>query len=76
MSHPIMHRIVAKNVKVSIGIRNSLNPPKFPNQYIKLSFSFTQEYIEEDAGLRPFFEKIINADKKLFLVTNSPFHFV
>jgi hypothetical protein len=40
-----------------------------------LSFSY-KEYIDESPRLREFFERLINADKKLFLVTNSPFHFV
>lgn len=34
------------------------------------------EYIEKNVSLRPFFERLIGAGKKLFLVTNSPYHFV
>jgi hypothetical protein len=35
-----------------------------------------REYIKENANMRPFFERLATANKKLFLVTNSPFHFV
>ncbi|CAG9859172.1 unnamed protein product [Phyllotreta striolata] len=48
-SHPVMHKIVSKNVS---------------------------EYIESNDKLRPFFDRLIKANKKLFLVTNSPFGFV
>lgn len=34
------------------------------------------EYIETNDKLRPFFDRLIKAGKKLFLVTNSPYHFV
>ncbi|KAG5893550.1 hypothetical protein JTB14_013634 [Gonioctena quinquepunctata] len=34
------------------------------------------EYIESNDTLKPFFERLINANKKLFLVTNSPYGFV
>lgn len=34
------------------------------------------EYIDQNKMLRKYFEKLISAHKKLFLVTNSPFHFV
>jgi hypothetical protein len=35
-----------------------------------------KEYIKETPEMRKFFERLMNANKKLFLVTNSPFHFV
>lgn len=35
-----------------------------------------EKYIEKHPNLIKYFEKLINANKKLFLVTNSPFHFV
>lgn len=35
-----------------------------------------KEYIKASPDLRKFFEQLGNAGKKLFLVTNSPFHFV
>ncbi|XP_050314176.1 5'-nucleotidase domain-containing protein 3 isoform X1 [Anthonomus grandis grandis] len=34
------------------------------------------EYIETNDKMRPFFDRLVNAGKKLFLVTNSPYHFV
>ncbi|KAL1492968.1 hypothetical protein ABEB36_011123 [Hypothenemus hampei] len=34
------------------------------------------EYIERNDKLRPFLDRLVNAGKKLFLVTNSPYHFV
>lgn len=34
------------------------------------------EYIDTNQNLRKFFERLIEAGKKLFLVTNSPYHFV
>ncbi|CAH0727361.1 unnamed protein product, partial [Brenthis ino] len=47
--HPIMHRIVAKNV---------------------------EEYIRPNSDLKKYFQILQENDKKLFLVTNSPYHFV
>ncbi|XP_046960933.1 5'-nucleotidase domain-containing protein 3 isoform X2 [Vanessa cardui] len=47
--HPIMHKIVAKNV---------------------------EEYIRPNSDLRKYFQLLQESDKKLFLVTNSPYHFV
>jgi 5' nucleotidase family len=38
--------------------------------------SHSKEYIHESPNMRKFFERLVNANKKLFLVTNSPFHFV
>ena len=35
-----------------------------------------QDYLEEDPQLKIFFDRLIRANKKLFLVTNSPFSFV
>lgn len=35
-----------------------------------------KEYIKETPDMRKFFDRLVNANKKLFLVTNSPFHFV
>lgn len=35
-----------------------------------------REYIKENTDMRMFFERLVNANKKLYLVTNSPFHFV
>ncbi|KAJ8950351.1 hypothetical protein NQ314_007886 [Rhamnusium bicolor] len=34
------------------------------------------EYIEYNEKLKPFFDRLVNANKKLFLVTNSPYGFV
>ncbi|XP_029661742.1 5'-nucleotidase domain-containing protein 3 isoform X2 [Formica exsecta] len=34
------------------------------------------EYLEPNKDLKRFFERLRKADKKMFLVTNSPFHFV
>ncbi|KYM90979.1 5'-nucleotidase domain-containing protein 3 [Atta colombica] len=34
------------------------------------------EYLEQNKDLRRFFDRLRNAGKKTFLVTNSPFHFV
>lgn len=34
------------------------------------------EYIESDPKLEPFFQRLRNAGKELFLVTNSPYAFV
>lgn len=34
------------------------------------------EYIESNDKIRPFFDKLVQVGKKLFLVTNSPYHFV
>lgn len=35
-----------------------------------------EDYLESDPQLRTFFERLNQAGKKLFLVTNSPFIFV
>lgn len=35
-----------------------------------------EDYLEEDPQLKIFFDRLIRANKKLFLVTNSPFSFV
>ncbi|XP_037925825.1 5'-nucleotidase domain-containing protein 3 isoform X2 [Hermetia illucens] len=35
-----------------------------------------EEYIEKNPDLVKFFQRLVNAGKKLFLVTNSPFNFV
>lgn len=35
-----------------------------------------KDYIKETPTMRKFFERLVNANKKLFLVTNSPYHFV
>ncbi|CAG9759369.1 unnamed protein product [Ceutorhynchus assimilis] len=34
------------------------------------------DYIESNPKMRPFLDKLVRAGKKLFLVTNSPYHFV
>lgn len=34
------------------------------------------DYIEQNEDLRVFFQRLIKAEKKLFLVTNSPYAFV
>lgn len=34
------------------------------------------EYIEKNSMLPAYFQKLVNAGKKLFLVTNSPYAFV
>lgn len=35
-----------------------------------------EDYIEASPELRRFFDRLVHAKKKLFLVTNSPYHFV
>lgn len=35
-----------------------------------------EDYLEKDPRLEVFFQRLIDAGKKLFLVTNSPFKFV
>lgn len=42
----------------------------------KIVGDHVREYIKESPEMRTFFERLIKADKKLFLVTNSPYHFV
>lgn len=42
----------------------------------KIVGEHVQDFIKESPDLRNFFERLANANKKLFLVTNSPFHFV
>ena len=42
----------------------------------KIVGEHVKEYIKELPDMRKFFERLVNANKKLFLVTNSPFHFV
>jgi phage/plasmid-associated DNA primase len=34
------------------------------------------EYLEQNKYIRKFFDRLVAAGKKLFLVTNSPYHFV
>ncbi|KAK0075392.1 hypothetical protein PV325_006953, partial [Microctonus aethiopoides] len=34
------------------------------------------EYLEQNKALSKFFDRLVSANKKMFLVTNSPFHFV
>jgi hypothetical protein len=34
------------------------------------------EYLEQNRDIRKFFDRLVAAGKKLFLVTNSPYHFV
>ncbi|KAK0171450.1 hypothetical protein PV327_011287, partial [Microctonus hyperodae] len=34
------------------------------------------EYLEPNKALSKFFDRLVSANKKMFLVTNSPFHFV
>lgn len=34
------------------------------------------EYLEQNRDLKRFFDRLKRANKKMFLVTNSPFHFV
>lgn len=42
----------------------------------KIVGEHTKEYIKASPDMRKFFERLVNANKKLFLVTNSPFIFV
>lgn len=42
----------------------------------KIVGEHVKEYIKETPDMRCFFERLVNANKKLFLVTNSPYHFV
>ena len=41
----------------------------------KIVGDHVKEYIKEDTNMKRFFQRLINSNKKLFLVTNSPFHF-
>jgi hypothetical protein len=34
------------------------------------------EFLEQNKYIRKFFDRLVAAGKKLFLVTNSPYHFV
>lgn len=34
------------------------------------------EYLEQNKDIRKFFDRLVAAGKKLFLVTNSPYRFV
>lgn len=34
------------------------------------------EYLEQNRDIRKFFDRLVAAGKKLFLVTNSPYRFV
>jgi hypothetical protein len=34
------------------------------------------DYLEQNKDIRKFFDRLVAAGKKLFLVTNSPYHFV
>lgn len=34
------------------------------------------EYLEQNRDLKRFFDRLKEANKNMFLVTNSPFHFV
>jgi hypothetical protein len=34
------------------------------------------EYLEQNKDIRRFFDRLVAAGKKLFLVTNSPYRFV
>jgi len=42
----------------------------------KLVVENVSEYLELNKDLTRFFDRLRNANKKMFLVTNSPFHFV
>lgn len=35
-----------------------------------------REYIHPNPEIRTYFDRLVKANKKLFLVTNSPYHFV
>lgn len=35
-----------------------------------------EKYLEDNPGIREWFQILRKADKKLFLVTNSPYQFV
>ncbi|CAG9808091.1 unnamed protein product [Chironomus riparius] len=63
--HP---EIMFRDVKNAIG---SSHPVMH-----KIVGDHVKEYIKEDTNMKRFFQRLINSNKKLFLVTNSPFPFV
>lgn len=63
--HP---EILFRDVKNSIGSSHPIM-----HQIVAQNVA---EYIEQNKNLRLFLERLVKADKKLFLVTNSPFSFV
>ncbi|CAH0561960.1 unnamed protein product [Brassicogethes aeneus] len=63
--HPeILFRDVKNSVKLS-----------HPKMHIQVSQNVS-DYIEPNSQLRPFFDRLKKAGKKMFLVTNSPYKFV
>lgn len=55
-------------------IRNSIGA-SHPVMHRKVEENLT-EYIDANPRLTEYFERLVKAGKKMFLVTNSPFHFV
>lgn len=63
--HPeILFRDVKNSIKSSHPVMHKIVSQNVP------------EYIEQNKDLRNYFERLVQADKKLFLVTNSPYKFV
>lgn len=63
--HPeILFRDVKKSISASHPIMHS---------YVTKDVG---KYIDTNANLRGYFQKLVNAKKQLFLVTNSPYYFV
>ena len=42
----------------------------------KIKFILLASYYEENVRLKPFLERLLNANKQLFLITNSAFWYV
>ncbi|XP_059614686.1 5'-nucleotidase domain-containing protein 3 [Phlebotomus argentipes] len=63
--HPeILFRDVKNSIRVSHGVMHGIVMKNI------------EEYVESNGQLATFFERLVNAGKRLFLVTNSPFQFV
>lgn len=80
--HP---EILFRDVRVSFVERSNLllNFTHFQNSIRsshpvmhKVVSENVADYIESNPYLRKFFDRLKSANKKLFLVTNSPYHFV
>ncbi|CAH0392440.1 unnamed protein product [Bemisia tabaci] len=63
--HP---EILFRDVKSSVGAGHGVMH--------QLVSQDTAKYVETNPDLREFFERLVDAKKKLFLITNSPFKFV
>ncbi|KAK9505725.1 hypothetical protein O3M35_009714 [Rhynocoris fuscipes] len=63
--HP---EILFRDVKTSVGSSHPIMH--------KIVQKDVAQYLESNPGIREWFQKLRKADKKLFLVTNSPYQFV